>query len=967
MTSTVTHMAAYGVYPNGPSFYSLPGYAQCVYPNGVQYTPFPEVQHYSRPDNAHGAYPYGVTHPFQGAEIRQVDKVLPEQQRVNDFCQQPETEMRQTSERPVVQFCIGATPEDSETRQNFTVMGNSAQHTELGPVGIVYHTKRDDSSYREEPSTEPELRTKERKILQYDNKDLEHDDVSERRHRKKRTEIDTKAGTTRHLSRRFNGTTKQAIDPADAKVGLTQHLPFKRSNSSSQNAGSRKAGHAGRHKVRKISTKKTQQHPDVTLTEKVQGTERCSNVHSTGKAITIVKSHKTLESGAAPSITTKNEGVVPRMWSTITGAPSARSDEDREGAAVPYIPSFSANERSDSTARDAGAPGEARFGDVESIDEWRDPFPILGVAAESADESTTPAPVFQLEHNQLDLSRDSTDGKMIPAGAELMETAELNVNSGRVHPLVDVSLDTAEDYLHQTTGSSGAQTTGSIQAQTTGSSGDQTTGNVEARTAESSEVATTVVPVECTLARAVVYPNSKSVDPTIIIIKNHNRHFPVMDWDMGEEPGSFEQDIRGVTVATGVAGSEQMTRTGHRYTQISRTHEEPVLEELDKTSRKCSHFGGTVVPSATAEAHTCEGDGMPLEGWMTTAQEAQHPGLSGESSARQNSFTKLTADVELEQPFGLSEESSVQQNLFMKLRVEAEMEARVGAEVELESRNELVADCRLTCRDEVLMGTEVPHALSPVADFSEVQEDSDSGSRKEFCEEVKVAEVLPDVRSDKPTSILEVQYDNGEKRNNVQPAWSSHAQKEVLEGVTESGSVEPGKDFGKSDRHVQHTAGPDSVEPDEDYGASDVDTTGPRRSVGLEKSKDEKVQQGRTQAALADSEFSNVSRRIFDTSKWSSERQRPTRVTRRPTRFRYGKFETQFRPEEGRRCNKLGRGDQARSDISNVSNFNKYVKKANVRFRSARGVKQKLTEEINLPTRSQESSGGETDCIGDRS
>jgi len=35
----------------------------------------------------------------------------------------------------------------------------------------------------------------------------------------------------------------------------------------------------------------------------------------------------------------------------------------------------------------------------------------------------------------------------------LMETAELNVDSGRVRPLVDCQLDTAEDHLHPATGS----------------------------------------------------------------------------------------------------------------------------------------------------------------------------------------------------------------------------------------------------------------------------------------------------------------------------------------------------------------------------------------------------------------------------------------------------------------------------------------------------------------------------------
>jgi len=164
------------VYPNGLSFYSSPGYAQCAYHDGVQYTSSPEVQCFSRLDNAYGAYPNGVPHPSQEAEMRQVDKVLPEQQRVNDFCQQPETEMRQTPERPVIQFCTGAMPEDSRTPQNFT----SARHTEPETVGTVCHIARDDSSYREGPSTKMELRTKEGEILHYDNKDLKHDDVSER-------------------------------------------------------------------------------------------------------------------------------------------------------------------------------------------------------------------------------------------------------------------------------------------------------------------------------------------------------------------------------------------------------------------------------------------------------------------------------------------------------------------------------------------------------------------------------------------------------------------------------------------------------------------------------------------------------------------------------------------------------------------------------------------------------------------
>jgi len=75
----------YGAYHDRSGFYSPPGYVLCAQPNGVQYTPFPETQRFSRSDSASYAYPNGVTYPSQEADMRQVDKVLPVQQLSNGF------------------------------------------------------------------------------------------------------------------------------------------------------------------------------------------------------------------------------------------------------------------------------------------------------------------------------------------------------------------------------------------------------------------------------------------------------------------------------------------------------------------------------------------------------------------------------------------------------------------------------------------------------------------------------------------------------------------------------------------------------------------------------------------------------------------------------------------------------------------------------------------------------------------
>jgi len=101
------------------------------------------------------------------------------------------------------------------------------------------------------------------------------------------------------------------------------------------------------------------------------------------------------------------------------------------------------------------------------------------------------------------------------------------------------------------------------------------------------------------------------------------------------------------------------------------------------------------------------------------------------------------------------------------------------------------------------------------------------------------------------------------------------------------------------------------------------------------------------------SESGNVSNETLGTNEWSSKKQRPTPATRRLIRLRHCGSETQFRSKRRRRCNKLGRGDQAGSNINDVSSFNKYVRKAKVRFRLGRGVKKKLAQQVHLPTGSR--------------
>jgi len=147
----------------------------------------------------------------------------------------------------------------------------------------------------------------------------------------------------------------------------------------------------------------------------------------------------------------------------------------------------------------------------------------------------------------------------------------------------------------------------------------QETGSLESPTAERPEAAIIASSAQRATAHVMIYPNSGSVNP-FIIIANKTQHLPVMNSDATEAPGSLEQGDHEATVTTDIAGAEHMTRTGCRYTQISRTHVEPVSEEVENTSREDA----------------------------SVAHEAPFPDMSEEDSDDQDSFTKFLAELNLE-------------------------------------------------------------------------------------------------------------------------------------------------------------------------------------------------------------------------------------------------------------------------------------------------------------------------------
>jgi len=319
------------------------------------------------------------------------------------------------------------------------------------------------------------------------------------------------------------------------------------------------------------------------------------------------------------------EGKTQEM-SSVTRLVSPRRGDILEGELGPYIPSspvedLSTKEVADGTRTEntsnrgteeaARATGEVHFGNVESADGPMNPFPVLGVAAESTDELMTPPPTtIQLERNRSDLSPDLTDGKRTPTGAESMKTAELK----EFYPLADCQLDTAEDYLHpatgsisQDTGSSGTPPMRNLPDQNTGSRDIQETGSLESPTADKLEAAIVASSTVRAPVHAAIYPNSGSISPFIITGNKSGEQLPMLNLDAMAESGRLEQGDHETAITTDVAGAELMTRTGHEYSQIPRTHAETETEneELEETSRK---YGSTVAPNETAEPEKDYGD-----------------------------------------------------------------------------------------------------------------------------------------------------------------------------------------------------------------------------------------------------------------------------------------------------------------------------------------------------------------------
>jgi len=175
---------------------------------------------------------------------------------MSDFSRQSEVNERPTPTKLVVQFSDVVSENmvsrpSSESRQDTTVKipaeTPETGSTGLETVGTVYRTaKRDNSSYREEPTTvseqvergksshhvSPDFSYRKKPLTKQDMeikgeeglpRDRPHDSVSEHRYRKRETEIDARAGATRHLLCHPDGMSARITDAADAKAGQTPH------------------------------------------------------------------------------------------------------------------------------------------------------------------------------------------------------------------------------------------------------------------------------------------------------------------------------------------------------------------------------------------------------------------------------------------------------------------------------------------------------------------------------------------------------------------------------------------------------------------------------------------------------------------------------------------------------------------------------------------------------------------------
>jgi len=248
----------------------------------------------------------------------------------------------------------------------------------------------------------------------------------------------------------------------------------------------------------------------------------------------------------------KFEGEEPAIWPAAANRLAGRQDTP------------SSNERSNEETEEAvWATGEVHFGSAESADGPTTPLPVLGVVAESTDESTTPPPItIQLERNRPDLLQDWTDGKRTPAGAESMETAGLK----EFHPLADCLLDTAENYLQPATGSTSPDTGSSdiqvvrnLPDQSTASLDIRETGSLESQNAENLEAAIVASSTARTPVHAAIYPNSGSISPIIITGNKSEEQLPVTNLGAMEESDRLERGDRETTITTNVADDSDRT------------------------------------------------------------------------------------------------------------------------------------------------------------------------------------------------------------------------------------------------------------------------------------------------------------------------------------------------------------------------------------------------------------------------